>query len=188
MDIESMKTFMVLAKTKNYTRAANQLFVAQSTVTNRIIELEKELDFKLFRRTNRSVELTAEGAKFRIYAEKVIELTDTSLAEISSEQKYDHYLRIGCADSIYEGHLAGLIRKHRKNAPRDYLKISIGLSDHLLEQIQNGMLDVVFTYLPLRKNSLHCELFKQDTLVLVTDIKNQKYKKVQAITTTGGNK
>ena len=88
MDIESMKTFMVLAKTKNYTRAANQLFVAQSTVTNRIIELEKELDFKLFRRTNRSVELTAEGAKFRIYAEKVIELTDTSLAEISSEQKY----------------------------------------------------------------------------------------------------
>jgi LysR family transcriptional repressor of citA len=177
MDIESIKTFMVLAKTKNYTRAANHLFVAQSTVTNRINELEKELEFKLFRRTNRSVELTSEGEKFRLYAEKVIELTDTSLSEISSKQKYSNYLRIGCADSIYEGHLASLIQKHRKSNPSDYLKISIGLSDHLLEQIQNGMLDVVFTYLPLRKNSLHCELFKQDTLVLVTDIKNQKYKK-----------
>ncbi|MCR5127216.1 MAG: LysR family transcriptional regulator [Lachnospiraceae bacterium] len=175
MDIESIKTFMVLAHTKNYTRAANQLFVAQSTVTNRIHELERELGFSLFKRTNRSVELTPEGEKFRLYGEKVIELTDTSLAELSSVQKYDHYLRIGCADSIYEGHLANLILKHRKSHPRDYLKISIGLTDHLLEQIQNDMLDVVFTYLPLRKNSVHCELYKQDTLVLVTDIENRKY-------------
>ncbi|MBR3524731.1 MAG: LysR family transcriptional regulator [Lachnospiraceae bacterium] len=177
MEIGSIKTFMVLAQTKNYTRTANQLFVAQSTVTNRIHELEKELGFSLFKRTNRSVELTPEGEKFRIYAEKVIELTDTSLAELSSVQKYDHYLRIGCADSIYEGHLAKLILKHRKTHPGDYLKISIGLTDHLLEQIRNDMLDVVFTYLPLRKNSFHCELYKQDTLVLVTDIENKKYKR-----------
>ena len=105
------------------------------------------------------------------------ELTDTSLAEISSGKKYDHYLRIGSADSIYEGHLAPLILKHRKTHPKDYLKISIGLTDNLLEQIQKDMLDVVFTYLPLRKNSLHCKRYKQDTLVLVTDIKNEKYKK-----------
>lgn len=177
MDIESIKTFITLAQTRNYTRTADQLFVAQSTVTNRINELEKELGFVLFKRTNRSVDLTPEGEQFRIYAEKVIELTETSLAEISSSQKYDHYLRIGCADSIYEGHLAALILKHRKSHPKDYLKISIGLTDHLLEQIQNDMLDVVFTYRPLRKNSLHCKKYKQDTLVLVTDYENEKYKR-----------
>ena len=177
MDIGSIKTFMILAKTKNYTRAANQLFVAQSTVTNRIHELERELGFPLFDRTNRSVELTPRGEKFRQYAEKVIELTDTSLAELSSVQKYDHYIRIGCADSIYEGHLAGLIVKYRRTHPHDYLKISIGLTDHLLEQIQNDMLDVVFTYLPLRKSSVYCKLYKQDTLVLVTDINNKKYRR-----------
>lgn len=177
MDIESIKTFTVLAHNRSFTRTADQLFVAQSTVTNRINELERELGFLLFKRTNRSVDLTPEGEQFRIYAEKVIELTDTSLAEISSVQKYDNYLRIGCADSIYEGHLAPLILKHRKTHPKDYLKISIGLTDHLLEQIQKDMLDVVFTYLPLHKNSLHCKQYKQDTLVLVTDIKNEKYKK-----------
>ena len=90
MDIESLKTFMVLANTKNYTRAANQLFVAQSTITNRINELERELGFQLFYRTYRLVELTPEREQFRRYAEKVIELTETSLAEISSAQKYDH--------------------------------------------------------------------------------------------------
>ena len=176
MDIESIKTFTVLAHNRSFTRTADQLFVAQSTVTNRINELEKELGFLLFKRTNRSVDLTPEGERFKIYAEKVIELTDTSLAEISSVQKYDNYLRIGCADSIYEGHLAPLILKHRKTHPKDYLKISIGFTDHLLEQIQKDMLDVVFTYLPLHKNSLHCKQYKQDTLVLVTDIKNEKYR------------
>ncbi len=177
MEIGSIRTFMVLAGNRNYTRTANQLFVAQSTVTNRINELERELGFQLFKRTNRSVELTPEGEKFRLYAEKVIELTDNSLAEISSVQRYDNYLRIGCADSIYEGHLANLILKHRKSNPKDYLKISIGLTDHLLEQIQKDMLDVVFTYLPLRKNSFHCKLYKQDSLILVTDYENRKYKK-----------
>ena len=167
MDTESIRTFLVLARTRNYTRAADQLFVAQSTVTNRINELEKELGFMLFTRTNRSVELTVKGEQFMVYAEKMMELTENSLAEISSVRMYDHYLRIGCADSIYEAHLAERIREHRKTHPGDYLKISIGLSDHLLEQVQNDMLDVVFTYLPIKKNSLHCELYKQDQLVLV---------------------
>ena len=90
MDIESIKTFTVLAHNRSFTRTADQLFVAQSTVTNRINELEKELGFLLFKRTNRSVDLTPEGERFKIYAEKVIELTDTSLAEISSVQKYDN--------------------------------------------------------------------------------------------------
>lgn len=64
MDIESLKTFIVLSNVKNYTRAANQLFVAQSTVTNRINELEKELNISLFSRNNRRVELTMEGDQF----------------------------------------------------------------------------------------------------------------------------
>ena len=103
MDIEALNTFLTLANTKNYTRTAAQLFVAQSTVTNRIHELEKELNIALFTRNNRSVELTVEGEQFKDYAEKVITLTNASLSEISSLHKYANHLRIGCSDSIYEG-------------------------------------------------------------------------------------
>ena len=88
MDIENIRTFMILANTKNYTRTAAQLFVAQSTVTNRINELEKELSVTLFTRNNRSVELTVEGQQFLEYSEKVIKLTDVSLSSISSYKKY----------------------------------------------------------------------------------------------------
>ena len=176
MNIESLRTFLILANTRNYTRTAGQLFIAQSTVTNRINELEKELQVSLLTRTNRSVELTPEGIKFQEYASKVIDLTNSSLAELTSFQKYEEHLRIGASDSIYEGHLAPIILKHQRNHPHHSLKITIGLSSHLLELLQNDILDVVFTYLPLNQSNFHCEIFKQDSMVLVTDQCNRKFK------------
>ena len=176
MDIESLKTVITLASTKSFTRTANQMFVAQSTVTNRINELEKELKLKLFNRTNKTVELTPDGERFRLYAEQVLELTQTSLAEIANTRHFENHLRIGSADSIYEGHLAPLILDYRKKHPTDSLKISIGLSNHLIDQLQSDLLDVVFTYLPLNKSSYNCEIFRRDELKLVTDIRNETHK------------
>ena len=175
MDIEALNTFLTLANTKNYTRTAAQLFVAQSTVTNRIHELEKELNIALFTRNNRSVELTVEGEQFKDYAEKVITLTNASLSEISSLHKYENHLRIGCSDSIYEGHLAPIILEHQRQFPNDALKITIGLSNLLMEQLQNDIFDVIFTYLPMKKSSYHCEVYKQDKMILVTDYYNTMY-------------
>lgn len=176
MDIENLKTVLVLASTKSFTKTASQLFVAQSTVTNRISELEKELALKLFRRTNKTVELTPDGERFCLYAEQVLELTRTSLAEITGAHHYENHLRIGSADSIYEGHLAPLIMDYRKKHPMDSLKISIGLSHHLIEQLQSDLLDIIFTYLPLNMSAYSCEVFRQDSLILVTDIQNDRYR------------
>ena len=177
MDIETLRTFVTLADTKSFTKTANQLFVAQSTVTNRINELEKELKLKLFSRTNRSVKLTIEGERFKIYAQKVLDLTENTLADMTTEHRFENHIRIGSADSIYEGHLAPEIQKYRDRHPENSLKITIGLSNHLLEQLQEDLLDAAFVYIPLKKSSFHSELYKQDKLVLVTDINNKKYRK-----------
>ncbi|MBR4588875.1 MAG: LysR family transcriptional regulator [Lachnospiraceae bacterium] len=177
MDIQMLETFLTLAKTRSYTKTANVLFVAQSTVTNRINELEKELKISLFNRTNRSVQLTPDGEKFKIYAEKVMDMTEQTLAELSVERKYAEHIRIGCADSIYEGHLAAQIKAYRKKYPENSLKITIGYSDHLLEILQEDKLDVVFVYIPLKKAAYQSELYKQDKLVLVTDINNDRFPK-----------
>ena len=177
MDIQTLKTFITLAETKNFTKTANQLFVAQSTVTNRINELEKELKFNLFSRTNRSVKLTSEGERFKIYAEKVLDLTEHTLAEMTAEHRFEDHIRIGSADSIYECHLAPQIKAYRDKYPENSLKITIGYSNHLLEMLQEDMLDAVFAYLPLKKSSYISELYKQDRLVLVTDINNKKYRR-----------
>ena len=182
MDIEALNTFLTLANTKNYTRTAAQLFVAQSTVTNRIHELEKELNIALFTRNNRSVELTVEGEQFKDYAEKVITLTNASLSEISSLHKYA--IRGACP---WQGMtirtwrkrvrpiVAPIILEHQRQFPNDALKITIGLSNLLMEQLQNDIFDVIFTYLPMKKSSYHCEVYKQDKMILVTDYYNTMY-------------
>lgn len=177
MDIQALKTFITLAETKSFTKTANQLFVAQSTVTNRINELEKELKFNLFNRTNRSVKLTSEGERFKIYAEKVLDLTEHTLAEMTAEHRFEDHIRIGSADSIYECHLAPQIKAYRDKYTENSLKITIGYSNHLLEMLQEDLLDAVFAYLPLKKSSFISELYKQDRLVLVTDINNKKYRR-----------
>lgn len=175
MDIETIKTFITLSKVKNFTLAANQLFVAQSTVTNRIAALEKELNTKLFLRDNKSVELTVEGELYLSYAERMLELTQNSLSALSQSKKYRGSLKIGTANSIYDGYLADtftrFIQMHNDHA----IKISINQSTHLLEQLQDNILDMVISYLPLKKSGFTCRLFKTDHLSLVTSGKNNDY-------------
>ena len=70
MDTQSLLTFVTLAEYRNFTRTADALFIAQSTVTNRISELEKEIGKQLFERNKRKVTLSMEGELFLSYARK----------------------------------------------------------------------------------------------------------------------
>lgn len=63
INYELYKIFYEVAKEKNLTKAANQLFISQPAVTQQIHKLEDELNYKLFYRTKYGVELTREGEK-----------------------------------------------------------------------------------------------------------------------------
>ena len=58
MDTQNLRTFLTLANVKNFTQTASLLYVAQSTVTNRIAELEKEGGKQLFIRSKKNISLT----------------------------------------------------------------------------------------------------------------------------------
>ena len=94
MDIEALNTFLTLANTKNYTRTAAQLFVAQSTVTNRIHELEKELNIALFTRNNRSVEL---AKKYDVELEVISSINPVPGTVVKEETKVEGMLIKGVA-------------------------------------------------------------------------------------------
>lgn len=176
MDTQSLKTFLTLAEYKNFTKTADVLFVAQSTVTNRIAELEKEVGKPLFSRTKRTVALTKEGEIFLDYAKRMLELADTSIQDINSLNKYENTLRIGTTNTIYECHLFPCIRDYMKQHPKDAVKITIGHSADLIAGIQDHIFDVVYSYLPLNKSGFSCEIFAVDDLILVTNSQNDTYK------------
>ena len=69
---KQVQAFVAVASTNSFSRAAEQLGVAQSRISNLIRDLEKELGVRLFDRTTRRMELTAAGREFRPHGEKLI--------------------------------------------------------------------------------------------------------------------
>lgn len=175
MDTQSLKTFMFLAEYQNYTKTADALFVAQSTVTNRILELEKEIGQKLFARTKRNVSLTKEGELFLSYAKRILELEASSIRDINSLNKYQNTFRIGTTNTIYECHLFPYIKEYIFQHPDDAIKITISHSTDLLMGMQDNRYDLIFSYIPFYKSGYVCDIFAVDNLLLVTNCNNNTY-------------
>lgn len=175
MDTENLRTFIALAEHRNFTKTADTLFIAQSTVTNRIAELERETGRQLFWRNKRKVTLTAEGEAFLGYAKRIVELSDTGIQDINSLNKYSDILRIGTTNTVYECHLFPKIRDYMKSFSQNAVKITIGHSNDLIKALQDDLLDVIYIYLPFYKAGYECELFAVDDLILVTGCHNNRY-------------
>ena len=76
MTIQQCKYVLEIAKTGSFNEAAKQLFVAQSSLSGCIKQLEAELGIRLFERSNRGVILTSDGAEFIRYASQMVEQND----------------------------------------------------------------------------------------------------------------
>lgn len=77
-----LRHFVELAKTTNFTRAAENMFVSQQGLSRSIAELEREVGLTLVNRTTRSVELTAAGESFLQVARRTLEVFDSGVSEI----------------------------------------------------------------------------------------------------------
>lgn len=175
MNTDMLNTFVRLAEYKNYTQTANSLFVAQSTVTNRIQELEAELGKSLFTRNKKQLQLTLEGEHFLSYAKRILELENLARKEIISLNQFTHSLRIGTTNTIYDCYLAGKTIDFLNNHPTIKLNITIGHSLPLLQQLLDKAIDIAFTYVPYHKREVICSVFRTEPLVLVTHKSNQTY-------------
>lgn len=175
MDTQALKTFLILAKLRNFTKAADELFVAQSTVTNRISELENEVGKPLFYRNKRRVELTKEGEQFYNYAKRILVLTEEGIRTINALEQYKEKLHIGTTNTIYECFLDPVIKSYMKKHQDTTLKVTISHSIELIQSLQDGLMDIVYTYIPLYKAGYLCEIFASDELVLVTSSDNEQY-------------
>ncbi len=95
-DIRLMQAAIVLAEELNFSRAADRLHIAQSTLSKQVLELENQLGFRLFERDHQTVELTDAGRKFVEEArESVLHAERAVLVAASSHRGADEILNIG---------------------------------------------------------------------------------------------
>ncbi len=168
MDTQNLRTFLTLASVKNFTQTANLMFIAQSTVTNRIAELERELGKQLFIRSKKHLSLTREGLLFQDYARRILDLEEMSLREINSQAFSRAPLRLGTTNTIYECRLAPLLTRLLKEDAGYSINLTISHSVNVLQMLQDGLLDMAFSYQPLQKPGFCCERFETDELLLAS--------------------
>lgn len=96
MNVEHLREFIALAKTRNFTKTAHSLSVAQSTLSKHIASLEGELGFRLFDRTAGTVVLTDEGKALFEDASMSLEMLDKGIvrARLLNKARLDT-VRIG---------------------------------------------------------------------------------------------
>ena len=167
MTTEELKTFIYLSKVKNFTIAAEKLRIAQSTVTNRISELEKEVGKRLFSRGSKTVTLTEAGEIFLRYAERILELQDTSIEEMNALSSHSRKFSVGAINATYEVYVKPLVDECLKNNSVTSVKVMLGHSLDLIQQLQDNMLDMVFSAVPLKRLGYACDVYDEDRVALV---------------------
>ncbi|AGK99821.1 LysR family transcriptional regulator [Desulfoscipio gibsoniae] len=100
MEIRQLKAFVAVAKLYSFTRAAELLDYAQSSITAQVGSLEDELSTKLFERLGRQVVLTKDGEKLLPYAEQILKLTSEAKELVSSSAVPRGALSVGAVETL----------------------------------------------------------------------------------------
>lgn len=99
MNFLQLECFLSVVKNLNFTEAANNMFLSQSSISKHIMSLEKELGIKLFKRNTRAVSLTIAGEEFREHAITLIEEYYITLRKINSYRNL-YSLNVGSIDHL----------------------------------------------------------------------------------------
>lgn len=139
------KTFYVVAKEGNITKASEKLFISQPAVSESIKDLEGQLNQKLFIRKNKGVDLTEFG---KILFEKVKFLISELDNIENMGQLYDNLgmgrLSIGVSSANLTQLLIKKLSLFMKKYPDIKVKMSYGDREKLIEQIDRGNCDIIF--------------------------------------------
>ncbi len=145
MEIRVLRYFLTVAREENISRAAEQLHITQPTLSRQLMDLERELQTKLFHRSRsrHSITLTRDGYRFRQRAEEIVALADKTTAEftVSDAEAITGDIYIGCTEIISMNFIIRAIRQLQIKHPLIRYHIFDGNERDLTEHVQSGYFD-----------------------------------------------
>ena len=168
MNYYQIEAFLAIANTRSLSRAAELLYVTQSTVSHRLSMLEKELDVILVQRSkgNRTVELTLAGEHFLPLARQWEVLWE----ETGKLQGLDPVipLRIGGVDSVSTHFLSPLYKRMREQEPALNLFLHLcNDSVQVYSLLKNHEIDIGLTTVPIWNRDIILEPILSEPFALL---------------------
>lgn len=180
MEIRHLITFKAIVDHGGYTRAAEQLGYAQSTVTSHIKTIEQELNTCLFNRIGRNMMLTEAGQHLMPYAEEMIRIFEKAKQIPLNEGEIRGSLTIGAPESLTVYRLPLILREYRKKYPQVKITLKSSTFWGVREELRQGKTDIAFFLESVQEEEdLHIEKLITEPMALILpfehSLKNKKF-------------
>ena len=168
MDIEAARTFLEIVKTGSFVRAAANLNITQTAVSARVRVLEEQLDRQLFIRNKAGAKLTPAGDQFLRYATTLVQVWERARHEVAMPAGRENVVTVGGEHSLWNPLLLQWLVWMRSECSDIAIRAQIDVPDRLIDQVQEGIVDLAVVYAPPRRTGVVTELLQDESLVAVT--------------------
>ncbi|MCF6460394.1 LysR family transcriptional regulator [Clostridium sp. Cult3] len=153
--LDLYKIFCEVAKCGSFSKAAKSLYMTQPAISQAIMQLESDLEVRLFTRTPRGVVLTNEGEILFEYVNSGINLIDVGEKKVmESKNLMAGELRIGVGDTISRYFLLPFLEKFHCEYPKIKLKVINRTTLELTDLLKSGEVDMAICNLPVKDFAL----------------------------------
>lgn len=167
MDINVARTFLEVVKTGSFVRAAANLNLTQTAVSARIRVLEQNLDRTVFIRNKAGARLTPAGEQFFRFATSLVQVWDRARRAAAVAPGSETVVTIGAELSQWNPLMRDWLLWMRRECPEIAISAYIDSAERLMEQVQEGSLDVAILYAAPVRPGVVAELLFEERLVLV---------------------
>lgn len=168
MNLYHLNTFLAVARTQSFTRAADELHRTQPTVSSGVNELERSLGVKLFNRGGRSISLTMEGRLLVSYAEQIDDLVTEAQDRIRHRDvEPGESFRFGAIDAAVIYLLPEVLDAYHSRFPEVDISVQVDTSRLLVDDVLSGRSEFAVITLPLVHPKIETLTLHEDALPLV---------------------
>ncbi|WP_246792778.1 LysR family transcriptional regulator [Burkholderia perseverans] len=147
LDIDLLRTFVVIAEVRTLSRAAERVGRTQSALSQQLKRLEEIVDAPLFQRTGRGVVLTNPGERLLVHAQRLLRLHDEAMADLSGKG-LTGTIRFGCPDDYATVFLPALLRQFSIRHPHAQVEVVCAPTPRLHERLGKHALDLALVSVP----------------------------------------
>ncbi|MHB8623406.1 MAG: LysR family transcriptional regulator [Sulfuricaulis sp.] len=169
MDIDLLKTFLEVHRTRHFGRTAENLYLTQSAVSARIRLLEETLGAPLFTRTRNDIQLTPAGTRLLKYAESILNAWNRARQDAALGEEDKISLAIGGAYSLWDILLQEWTHRLYGELPQVALQAEAHGTEMLIRRLLDRALDIAFMFEPPQMAELLVREIALIKLIMVAD-------------------
>nr|WP_297459961.1 LysR family transcriptional regulator [uncultured Halomonas sp.] len=165
LDSEVLRTFVAIAESGSFTRAARQVFRTPSALSMQIKRLEETLGQTLFVREARQVKLTPEGEVLLSYGRRLLKLNEEAVTHFLTPS-LEGTVRFGTPDDVGSRILPRVLAQFARSHSAVQVDVVVGRSIDMLERLDKGELDLALVTAGTEgQGSTHGEIVHTEPLV-----------------------